>query len=342
MDLLSLHFLDSRLEEFKEAPDIFFSPDLKQWIVFKPELVVELLRDERLIVPNVVDAIQRVEQRYDRNFPNLVFAVRSIPLLLNGQVHREVRRTLADMVTQGRANVTAALPELMARYVEPMDRQVNPDWITSVFIPLVGDVFCRMCNCPISLPFPKLVITRLFDRFVNLAALDAAEQQIDLLRWELTKTAPNVDPAPALALFILGRDSLMGTLATSLYSILRQNLNRRFSDIEFPDFPPETGVAIAERIAADSITVGPHTIAAGDRIRMFFQPMSSADGAVARQNLFGAGAHSCIGRLISLDIWRAMIKTLNRFSGLLTSVSCEFEPNTVFVSPRYLKIEHHP
>jgi hypothetical protein len=71
---------------------------------------------------------------------------------------------------------------------------------------------------------------------------------------------------------------------------------------------------------------------------MFFQPMSSADRTVARQNLFGAGVHSCIGRPISLDIWRAMIKTLNCFSGLLTSVSCEFEPNTVFV----LKIEHHP
>jgi hypothetical protein len=341
MDLLSLHFLDSRLEEFKGAPEIFFSPDLKQWIVFKPELVIELLRDERLIVPNVVDAIQRVEKRYNRNFPNLLFAVRSIPLLLNGQVHREARRALADVVTQGRANVIAALPEFMGRYVEPMDRRTNPDWIASTFIPLVGDVFCRMCDCPESLPFPKLVMTRLFDRFVSLAALDAAERQIALLRLELGKTAPNADPDLVVALFIIGRDSLVGTLATSLHSILRQNLNRRFADIEFPDFPPETGVAIAERIATRSVTIGPHTVAAGDKVRMFFQPMSSADGAVARENLFGAGAHSCIGRPISLDVWRAMIKALNRFSSLVTSVSCEFEPNNIFVTPRYLKTEHH-
>jgi hypothetical protein len=341
MDLLSLHFRESRLEEFKRAQDIFFSPDLKQWIVFKPELVVELLRDERLIVPNMVEAVQMLENRYKRKFPNLTFAVSRIPLLLNGEVHRDVRCGQADMVTQGRASVTAALPELMRHYVEPMDRQANPDWITSTFIPLVGDVFCIMCNCPRSLPFPKLVISRLFDRFVSLAALDAAEQQIALLRLELAKTAPNADPALVVPLFIIGRDTLVGTLATSFYSILRQNLNRRFADIEFPDFPPETGVPIAERIAADNITIGPHAIAAGDRIRMYFQPISSADGAVARQNLFGTGAHSCLGRAISLDVWRALTNALNRFSSSIASISCEFEPSNIFVTPRYLKTEHH-
>ena len=80
--------------------------------------------------------------------------------------------------------------------------------------------------------------------------------QIAELRQHLGRSTPDIDPGIAIALLVLGRDSLTGTLATSLHSVLSRNLNRRFADMEFPDYPPETGVAVAERIATQAITLG--------------------------------------------------------------------------------------
>jgi hypothetical protein len=340
MDLLSLHYRDSRRAEFKAGEDILYNQELKSWFVFKPELVIDLLRDdERLVVPDTVANIKMLEARYKRQFPNLIYAVSHIPLLLNGEVHREVRRGLAEIVSQCRPRILAALPELMNRHISTLDREVHPEWISDSFSPLVGEVFGLMCDCPVPLPFPKLVLTRLFDRFVSLAALGEAERQIGQLRRSLAETAPHVDEAHIVALLVLGRDSLLGTLGAALHTILRANEGKRFADFEFPDFPPETGVAIAERVATEDIAVGARTIAAGDRVRMYFQPISDMSSA-SKQALFGAGVHSCLGRPISLDVWRAMIETFKGFSSRLISVSCEYESNNIFVMPQYLRTEH--
>lgn len=73
-DLLSLHTDELRYEKFKNAADIFFNQKLNEWVVFKLELVVELLQDERLVVPEIVEAIKRLEIRFKKQFPNLLFA----------------------------------------------------------------------------------------------------------------------------------------------------------------------------------------------------------------------------------------------------------------------------
>lgn len=342
VELLSLHYRDSRRAEFEAGEDILYNQELKSWFVFKPELVIDLLRDdERLIVPDTVANIRMLQARYKRQFPNLIFAVNAIPLLVNGQAHRDIRRALAELVSEGRPRILAAMPELMARHITPMDQKSNVEWVTGGLSPLVAEVFGLLCNCPVPLPFPKLVLTRLFDRFVSLAALAEAERQLGQLRERLAEAVPDVDEAHIVALLVLGRDSLLGTLATSCHAVFRDNQGQRFADIGFPDFPPETGVAIAERVATADISVGTRTIAAGDRVRMYFQPISDMSGA-SKQALFGAGAHSCLGRPISLDVWRAMIETIKGFSAQLASVACELEPNNIFVIPQYLRTEHAP
>ncbi|HTN97194.1 MAG TPA: hypothetical protein VL101_09455, partial [Nordella sp.] len=64
MDLLSLHYRPSRHDDFKVVEDIFFNEELKSWLVFKPELVIDLLRDdERLAMPDTVANIRMLESR---------------------------------------------------------------------------------------------------------------------------------------------------------------------------------------------------------------------------------------------------------------------------------------
>lgn len=339
MDLLSLHHSESRYEEFPSAPKLFFSQELQCWVCFDPELVVAFLRDERLVVTDIVEPIRKREIRFKRQFPNVLYAAQGIPLLMEGTVHREIRRNLAELVIEGRSRVVAALPMLMERHVKPLAGRSEVEWVSACLAPLVGDLFCRLCNTPEAMPYPVLTITRLFDRFASLTALTEADRQIDELRQSLARDAPQADPAMTIALFVVGRDSLLGTLASSLYSIFRRNLDRRFADIEFPDYPPETGVAVSERLAAEAVPVGSQTIAAGDRLRLYYQPISGAESTVNKHALFGTGAHSCLGRQVSLDAWLALTGMLKGFTGVLTSASCEFEANNLFAMPRYLRTE---
>jgi hypothetical protein len=342
MHLLSLHYSESRHTEFPAAKHLFYDQGVRSWISFDPETVVDLLRDERLIAPDTIGAIERLEARYKKQFPNLILAARAIPLLLNGQAHQEMRRRIAEFITEGRARTVAALPKIMKRYVEPLNGERQIEWISACIEPVVAEIGSLLCNSPDPVPYPKLAITRLFDRFASLSALSEADKQIAELRQHLGRSTPDIDPGIAIAILVLGRDSLTCTLATSLHSVLSRNLNRRFADMEFPDYPPETGVAVAERIASQAIALGAETIAAGDKVRLYFQPISGAGSTVNRQLLFGTGAHSCLGRHVSLDTWNLMTQTLRGFSGTVTSVAAEFEPNTMFIMPRYLQTGQSP
>jgi cytochrome P450 len=339
MELLSLHISEERHARFQDR-NLFYSPQLRCWISFDPEVVLDLLRDKRLVVPDALEAIKRLEAHFNRPFPNLTFAARCIPLLVEGSIHREIRRRLAEFLTEGRVRTTAALPRLMEQYVEPLNGRRQVEWIRGCMAPMVADMFSRMCDFPAPLPFPTLVITRVFDRFASLAAFEEAEKQAAALRERIAKDVPHLDEETLFAALVLGRDPTLGTLGTSLLSILRRNLDRPLATIDFPDYPPETGVGIAERIATEAIAVDGETIAAGDRVRLYYQPISAEGSTVHRQNLFGAGAHSCLGRPIALDLWRALTRTLRRFSGRVTSVDVEFEPSTLFVVPRRLETGH--
>ena len=342
MELLSLHYSEERHGEFKDSRKLFFSPELRSWISFDPEFVLEILRDERLVVPNTLQAVERLEQHFKKPFPNLIFAARCIPLLVEGSVHRDIRRRLAEFLSEGRTRMNAALPQLKEQYLEPLNGQRRVEWIKGCLAPLVADVFRHLCGFPTPLPFPSLVISRVFDRFASLAVYKEVEQQVGALRERIVQDLPHLDEQTVFAVLVLGRDATLGTLATSLATILRENLGRPLADVNFPDYPPETGVAIAERFAAETIRVDDVTIAAGDRIRLYYQPISAEGSTIHRQNLFGSGPHSCLGRPISLDLWRALTQKLRQFSGRVTSVDVEFEPNTVFVVPRYLQTGHEP
>ena len=62
----------------------YFDTRLKLWIVLNPEAVSELLQNERLMVPEIGDALTTLEKRYSVNLPNLKRIASELPLLANG------------------------------------------------------------------------------------------------------------------------------------------------------------------------------------------------------------------------------------------------------------------
>jgi hypothetical protein len=136
-----------------------------------------------------------------------------------------------------------------------------------------------------------------------------------------------------IELFTLGRDSLLATIAESLALIFAANIGKKLSEIDFPDHPNETGVAIAERMATEPIPVGGVTIPAGDWVRLYLQSLNYSDRVDVQKLVFGVGAHTCIGRQLALDLWPMITAGLAALPWTLVATDRAYLRNQTFAMP---------
>jgi hypothetical protein len=134
---------------------------------------------------------------------------------------------------------------------------------------------------------------------------------------ENLKTSPDY----AVALSMVGYDSIVASLGCSLLHMLGQAEGERFCDLNFPPELPATGVPYIERFAVRDCTVDAASIRAGDRVRLYLDAGTS-DQADDRP-YFGKGRHSCIGEDMSTWLWRTVAAELS-----LVPLVCVIESTT--------------
>jgi hypothetical protein len=108
----------------------------------------------------------------------------------------------------------------------------------------------------------------------------------------------------------------------------------------FPQIPVETGVPYVERYATTALDLGGAHIQRGQRIRLMLQSIAYSDDVIGRTRMFGMGAHACLGRQISLDLWGCLGRKLGE-----TAMSAEILEHTmrrsdfVFTCPDRLVVQ---
>jgi cytochrome P450 len=101
----------------------------------------------------------------------------------------------------------------------------------------------------------------------------------------------------------------------------------------------ETGVPYVERYATEALDLGGVRIERGQRIRLMLQSIAYSDEASGRARMFGMGAHACLGRQISLDLWGCLARKLGE-----TAMTAEIVEHTmrrsdfVFTCPERLVV----
>jgi len=324
----------------------YYDSSMRCWIVLDPTEILRLLRHPGLVCEEIVPAIDGVAERYGESFDNLRHAASVMPLLMDGDGHRRIRREMAEFLNERRALMIERIPGLLESRFDGLRYEPEVDLVGDLFLPFVCDLFTELVGCRVAVPFERIAITRIFDRYLSLRTMRMIDREIATLRevilrdcsWASTDETRDL----LLGILVIGRDSLIATLSESIGSSMAANLETSIADIAFGDFPSETGVAIAERRAVEPVAVPGAEIKPGDKVRLYLHGLNYSDRTAEQRQIFGAGAHSCLGRQLSLDVWKALIPMLRTVRQTVKDVDHGYLANHIFVMPDHVRVRLVP
>jgi cytochrome P450 len=313
--MLQLHHSSNRWEVYKDAGPLKWDTDLNCWCVFSPKIIADISRRIDFHVVNYPRAAQTIIDRVGMDLSVTRSVFDEIPLANEGETHTTLRRKMAHAIADYE---DLAVNSFQLKLEELAQKIFSPnrtfDLVGDLFAPLFDSLVTKLVGTAISREFAPESISQIFDRMLSLNRRRSIEKQLRALveNFENKHNDLHVAPLAAVALMVLGKDALIGSLSCSLHAVLKVNSGIEFCKIEWPHLIPFTGVPYIERIAMDSLTFGTHHIGKGDRVRLYFDACSKLVGSPEEILYFGTGRHTCLGRKMSQRVWKALVDNLHQ------------------------------
>ena len=306
-------------------------------------LATEVLGSTDFSVVPYGDRYAALGARLKLNFDNILFALHHVPLCLDGPAHAEQRADMARLIGERRPAVTAALPGIVQTSFAVLSEPGPQDLLGRLVLPCVDALICVLAGT--DLEFDRDALTsRIFSQSLGVARRKRLEREVADLVARMTATFPGDTPlrlGSRLSLAILGRDALIGTLALSLHDMLVKSTGRPLSETPLDMIPTHTGVPYIDRQARCPADVGGAAVAPGDVVRCMLQSLEGADES-ARLRFFGAGAHLCLGRAVTLDLFEQIARHLATVQTRVTVTEFALRDDDVFACPETFNITVSP
>jgi hypothetical protein len=323
-----------------------FDPVTKAWIITDPGSCERFLTSPDTRPATFSDNYVAVEKRLGIDFSNVLLAFLHIPMCLHEEAHRKARRRVAEHLAACKFDLSAAMTKSLAVHLEPLRQEGELEIISQVLEPLVLGVNEAFTDVPPAVAAKCRTVSTIFDKSIGPRKRQRIDVELGLMRAEIIgKLGLDVSEDAVglrLAMAVLGRDTLIGTIGASLYSILSANPGRRLNEIIYPKMPPETGVPFIERIAVNTFSDQGTRFNAGDGLRIYYQAFAYSDSPLEQPKIFGVGSHLCMGKTLSLDLWREMTSALGKIPLYADIVSHEWRTDDyIFLCPSQLRIRLH-
>jgi hypothetical protein len=338
MQFKLLHRNLDRLAQYASLDAIAWSDDLSSWVCADPKTVRSLLRLSELRVIDFRNVYGTLTKKLDLDFSPTTKVLDFVALGLNGQEHREVRKDetlylkeVASLAVEAfDASIAGSLQSLMdGRSKICLAQEVVSPAVAKMFFVISGiEAFAK--------EEPSLSL--IFDRMLSLNRRRKINSRINELLAKLEQSESGKDASMRVSLQVVGADSIFGALTQSLAIILEHNEGRMLSEIDWPCEVPETAVPYVDRIATTDFELGGANVKAGDRVRIYVQALKN-DPNMAPAELFGIGAHICLGKAISMRTWKSLTLRLSRIDTKLNVVEHSMRrPDFLFNAPSSLKV----
>ena len=272
----------------------------------------EILRSRHLDVVPYAPRVSTLSAHLGIDLSTTLFALSNLPLCQPRDRHAAVRTSVARMIADQSARLRAAIPGIVTMRCGVLMQPGRVDVLHDVVEPIVSDALSILIDMPIDVADHDH-ISRIFSQTLGVAKRRKMEAALGDLTRRLRLVFPAADAgviALKLSLAILGRDAMIGTFACTLEDMARRRAGRSWSAEVWPETPTRTGVPYIDRMALSDVSVGGAHIAAGGVIRAQLDRYESATNPQDRLGFFGAGAHVCLGRALTLDLWGAMAAAL--------------------------------
>ena len=330
--------------EAKQNGAVSWDARLGAWIVDEADACRAFLTHESLSPPPYVELYGELEERFGLDFSNLRLAFGHIPLCLHGARHAAARKAIAGQLARRRRTVLSTMAERVARHFGILARPGRVELMAQAIEPFVADFMGALIAIEDAGLDPDSLISRIFSRGMGIAKRKRAEAEVAALRARIEASGVHdeADVGQKLAMMILGRDALTGTLAYSLRDVLAAGEGAPFAALDWPDLPGATGVPYIERMAHEAVTVEGLDLAPGDRVRIMLRAFGQTGDPRDRAQFFGTGAHTCLGRPIALEAWTAIGRFLKVLPTSVGPVACTARNDDIFAIPASLDLEVRP
>ena len=295
---------------------------IRDGIVVGAGALEQLENRQALVVPYAART-RLLADRLGQDFEATIQVFDNLPLAQNGDRHTVLRAKTAQFLALGRARLRLELPGLVARHFNLLETSNTLDMMKEIVVPFADDclaVITQVEGCFES----DSMISRVFSQSSGVVKRRRLNGELATTRQRIEEQCPFAETNDVrLTLMILGRDALIGTLAGSLALHFKQAAGRQLSEDIFDSMPTRTGVPYVDRIMPD-----------GKVVRCELSGLRGDQ----RSGFFGKGAHVCLGRAISRDIFSEVSQFLSRVDRHVHVRSYHLRKDDVFDIPEIFEV----
>lgn len=260
--------------------------------------------------------------------------IKTLPLFMSGQAHKARRRDLAKVLNARRREIEASIDARLARLTDLFQaREGEIDLIVEVANPLwlaVADVI---------LPdYPELVdlakeIPQLFNPGTSIRRRKSLNERLQAQSALYPGLVEDILP-----ILTLGVRPFTGSMALSIFEIALRHKEKAWTDMRLPDtFPRSSLQYSSSRVARSDVTISGCPYSAGTGFYCRITDVSYSD-AFNAENLYGFGAHLCLGKPLSQYAWRGVCNMLKTVSMTVRPGRLRLNPEAPFLTPRECSI----
>lgn len=327
------------------SPPVEWVPALGCWCVFETGAITAILKSTEF-VPKDFAEWHRALGKVRIDCSSVIQILDHVATANEGKRHAEIRRDAARVIAANTSSTKELVATKVTELVPTLCRAgASVDLVREIIQPVCDTLFEQLlgARCPAQ-PDKGISASQVFDLYLSLTRRKEIISRADemLAAYSAAQDSLKTSPDYATSLRILGYDSIVGSLGSSILHVLKQAPKRRLCDLPFPQAVPKTGVPYVERFAAKDCTVGDASIKKGDRVRLSLDPGTPHNGADNGACYFGRGRHSCLGEDLSNWLWQTLTVELARLP-LYCTIESEVrrKPDWVFVYYSNIVVQFH-
>ena len=336
---LLVHLSPDKTEFYRHSPALFWSDQLNSWITANPETMQVIQKSPLFRVLDHSAETERIRSRLDIDLPHIGRVFKSVPVNVEGEEHGARRRRMAQAISN-RTEEALSRFALLARGLcaEQLCRQGVSELVAGLFEPLVLELAHALSGITLTHNPDFISPAQIFDRSLGLNRRKLVDAQIGKLWRQASESMSESEADLAIAMAVLGSDTILGSLALSFAERVSANPGIRMSDIAWGDRLTLTAVPFIERVASAAVDLAGVKIRQGDLVRLFLDgfsltPLEDRDG------YFGTGRHACLGRPVAQRAWCALAVVLSELPVSVRIDSVRFRAtDCMFLFPREIMV----